>query len=258
MAVSYEPALCLAGSSSPSQTSRFSASAKAARWATNASCSLTSRAVRGSFSASASSVGTPAATRAASSRAARARRLPSSFCSVLAPQVGHLVDGQQRVGVDVGRAGAPAVLEEPAPHHRQRRGDAVQVQVIAFAGRQRLAVAVAAVGREAAVNRAIRVLQRGPLRTRLIGQHARHPAVREIDDRQPARAGGGRVDDPFRTADNLDRALLQRQVRNGRQRVGILGGQRAPRPIATVANRVTPTRTIRTVRRTSSCVLYAP
>ena len=137
-----------------------------------------------------------------------------------------LVDGQQRVGVDVGRAGAPAVLEEPAPHHGQRRGDAIEVQVIAFAGRQRLAVTVAAVGREAAVDRAVRVLQRGPLRARLIGQHAWHPAVGEVDDGQTARAGRGRVDDPFRTADNLDRALLQRQVRNGRQRVGIVGRQR--------------------------------
>ena len=124
---------------------------------------MTSFAVRGSAAASASSVAAPAATRAASSRVPRAACLPSSFASVLAPQVRTSSTASSFSGSNARRAVAPRVLEKAAAHHRQRRRDPVELQVISLARSERLAVAVGAIGRQADVDRVVRIDQRRSL-----------------------------------------------------------------------------------------------
>jgi hypothetical protein len=66
----------------------------------------------------------------------------------------------------------------------------------------------------------------------MIVEHRRHPGIRQIDDRQPARARRLDVDHPLRTTGHLNRAPLGRQIGGGRQRIlrGHAGRRRARRP----------------------------
>jgi len=116
------------------------------------------------------------------------------------------------VNVEGARARAAGVDQEAASQHRQRRRDAVQLQVISFARGQRLSITVAAIRGQRGEHRAIS----GAV------QHRGRPRVGKIDDGQTTRARGVRVDWPllkindpvyFAAADNLDGASLRRKLR---------------------------------------------
>ena len=98
-----------------------------------------------------------------------------------------LIDGEQRLRVEGARAAARRVDQEPAPQHRQRGRDPIELQIISFAGGQRLAVAVAAIGGQPDEHRSVaRAVENG-----------RRPRVRQIDHGESARARRVGVDLPL-------------------------------------------------------------
>ena len=125
-----------------------------------------------------------------------------------------LVDGEQDLRIERARARARRIFQKATPQHRRSGRDAVELEVVSLPGRQRLAVTVAAIGREAGEHGAIAD----------VVQHPRRPAVGEVDDDQAARARRVRIDDALLVADDLDGAPLRRQIRSRRQH--IFGAQR--------------------------------
>ena len=83
-------------------------------------------------------------------QARAARRLLAELFRLRARPPGpHLVDRQQLLRIERRRAVAPRVLEKAPAQHRERRRDAVELQVIPLARSERLTVTVRPIGRQA-------------------------------------------------------------------------------------------------------------
>ncbi len=151
----------------------------------------------------------------------RARRAQANRACLMAGQLlllragaprPDLIDGEQRLRVEGARAAARRVDQKPAPQHRQRGWDPVELQIISFAGGQRLTVAVAAIRGQPDEHRSV---------ARAVENRGR-PRVRQIHHGESARARRVGVDLPLRgelsgvvlcNTGDLDGAPLRRKIR---------------------------------------------
>ena len=121
--------------------------------------------------------------RAFSSSSRTLRQLLLVLLEVGGRDVGDGLDRLERLDALLVVAGVLLVLDEARAQHRQRRGDAVELQVVLVARLQRLAVLVELVVGQPEEDAAVAVGQRLPVRRRLLGEDERRPVVAQIDQR---------------------------------------------------------------------------
>ena len=97
--------------------------------------------------------------------------------------VGHRLDGVQRVGALLVVAGVRLVVEEAGPQHGDRREDPVELEVVLRARRQRLAVLVELVVGEPDEDPAVAVGQGSPSAPVCSAKMYGRPVVRQVDQR---------------------------------------------------------------------------
>ncbi len=163
------------------------------------------------------------------------RQAPLVLLEIGGRDVGDGLDRLDRVGALLIVARVLFVLHEARAQHRQRRRNAVELEVILGPGLQRLTVLVQLVVGQPQEDAAVAVGQRLVVRRPLLREDERRPVVGEIDQRV-ARAFRGLGVDPalFRVAGltrHQQRASFGRQLGMGllRLRLGD-GGARSARP----------------------------